>query len=273
MNTRLVLWAMILKELRTTLRERQQLVGLLISVISMVAGAAVPAMQSGDNLRKVAAEAQHWGVIQMSAARWVLIGMGGAMGLFFTLGYVISAVVVTFAGEKESKTLELVLASPVSSTLLFVGKCIGVIMPSLLIGWSLLLVLAGAAQFFYGPVLARLPIAWAFYLLVLSVPVFALPGLFLVGIGAAVSAKAETAKGAGQVLGAVFFVVFFGGGYGLPLLVRFTRLGPPLLEVGKAWMTWPFAVQYAALLAVLAVPALLSLAMGRLLFHRDRLLT
>ncbi len=68
-------------------------------------------------------------------------------------------------------------------------------------------------------------------------------------------------------------VLFFGGGYGIPLLIRALHLQAPLAQIAKAWLTWPFACQYGGILLVLAIPAVASLTVGRLLFHRDRLLT
>lgn len=273
MNTLLVLRAMILKELRTTLRERQQLIGLVISIIGISTGLAVPAMKMGDSLKKATIHAAQWGILESSGVRWATILIGVAVGIFFTLGYLISAIVVSFASEKESKTLELVLASPISDTLLFVGKCIGVLIPSITLGFAFIVLLAAIGKVLYGGVLEQLPFYWAFYLTILSLPLILLPSLFLVGVGALVSAKAETAKGAGQVLGVVFFVIFFGGGYGIPLLVNVLHLGEPLKQFFKVWFAWPFATQYAAVVLILAIPAVLSLAVGRAMFHRDRLLT
>lgn len=273
MNGLRVIKAMVAKEFRTTLRERQQLAALIISIVGMSLAMAIPAMRAGEDIARASARAAEWGIFEISATRWICILAGGAIGTFFTLGYVISATVVSFAGERESKTLELVLASPVGDRLLFLGKCVGVMTPSLCLGYLFVCAVASMVQILYGPAVARLPVHWALYMLLFSFPFVLFPSLFLVGVGATVSAKAETSKGAGQILGAVFFVIFFGGGYGLPLLVHVMGWGPSLWKWAKLWMQWSFPAQYASVVGVLAIPVILSLGVGLAMFRRDRLLT
>jgi hypothetical protein len=90
---------------------------------------------------------------------------------------------------------------------------------------------------------------------------------------AAVSSKAETVRGAGQVVGAVFMIPFFGISYGVPMLLQVPAIREPAKAYGMIWMQLPFSTQYGVGLLMLAVPALILLGVGRALFRRDRLLT
>lgn len=273
MNSLRVIVAMILKEFRTTVRERQQLIALIISVLGLSLALSSAAVPAGSGMARSIIRVAGWGPVEISVTRWICIAVGGLVGTFFTLGYVISATVVSFAGEKETKTLELLLASPIQDRLLFIGKCIGVITPSLCLGYVFVAAVAIIARVLYGPALSHLPINWAACLLLLSFPMVLCPCLFLVGVGAIVSARAETSKVAGQVMGAVFFVIFFGAGYGLPLLVGKMGWGRTLASWTFTWLHWSFPMQYAMVVLLLAIPTLASLAIGLLLFRRERLLT
>jgi ABC-type Na+ efflux pump permease subunit len=269
----LLLRSMILKELRTTLREKHQFVGLAISIIAMTAGVAVPAMNGRSSLASKIVTNMSWTPEMIAIAKWIPMLVGVGVGVFFGMGFLLAAVMSSFASEKENRTLELALVSPVSDTRLFLAKCISVLLPSMALGGLFTTVIAVVAQFTMGEVLRTLPFAWWFYLVVLSMPMTLMPCTILVGLGAAISARSETAKGAGQVMGGVFVGLILGPTYGIPLLVRFTGLGDPVMKLLHAWLSWPFAAQYASLLLAAAIPAVLAVFAGRLMFRRDRLLT
>jgi ABC-type Na+ efflux pump permease subunit len=214
-----------------------------------------------------------WGFVDPMVIRWICIGMGTAVSLFFAAGHVMSATLASFAGEKDTKTLEVLLASPIGDTNLFVTKCLSVLLPTSVIGYVMLLLPTGVGLVLLRRELALVPIHVGLHVLVLSVPVVVLTEASMVAIGAAISAKAETLKGAAQVFGGVFLVIFLGLGYGLPLLISFTRLREPAIAFGKAWIAMPFLAQYGILLIGLGISALAFLLIGRSLFRRDRLLT
>ena len=110
--------------------------------------------------------------------------------------------------------------------------------------------------------------------LLLGLPALILLQTCIVGLGAAISVKAETMKGAGQTLGVVMTVLIFGLAYGLPMLLRSTPgLQQPLSDAVGQFMTLSFSAQYGLLLAVLAIAAIILLGIGRMLFRRDRMLT
>jgi len=85
------------------------------------------------------------------------------------------------------------------------------------------------------------------------------------------SARAETVKGAGQVIGVAIIVIMLGFGV-VPALLQFTPLGPPVGRAVMAWIEFPFALQYFALILVLAGIDVALFFAGRALVQRDRML-
>ncbi len=296
----LLLRTMIAKELRTTLRERHQLVGIVISVVvlvGVVVSISYNAARQGRTARQDTSEAPNAvtdpssrpapatspgpteeqspfarGSVVM-AVRWAAIAVGAGIGLFFSLGYVIAGVVASFAGEKEARTLEILLASPIPDTTLFLAKCLSVLIPMVAVGYALLLAPAAIGLYLLRDQLRQAPINIPLHLLVLSVPLLIIVQTVIVSIGAAVSAKAETVKGASQSMGVVFFIVFFGMGYGGPLLARYGPFREALVPFLKWWLGMPFVVQYLLAMILLLIPAAISFAIGRMFFQRDKLLT
>ena len=120
--------------------------------------------------------------------------------------------------------------------------------------------------------LSTLPVNLGFYALVASVPFVLLLEICLVGVGAAISARAQTMKGAGQALGSVVVVVMFSVIYGGPLLINYTPLGRPAHAFFNVFLELPFSLQYLVAFAVLLIPATAFMLLGRAAFQRDRLL-
>jgi hypothetical protein len=106
----------------------------------------------------------------------------------------------------------------------------------------------------------------------LSFPIILLFQASLVMLGAIISAKADTLKGANQAFGIVVMAVVFGGAYGIPLAVRYTALRGPAIAFATSWLTMPFPLQYLIVLAALALLAGLLTLIARALFRRDKLL-
>lgn len=265
-----VLWQMVLKEVRTTLRERHQWLGMGLALIALAGVVGATSAKLAPALGPVAHAS--FARPQIMALRWAAIVAGAGVGLFFALGYLLSATLASFAGEKEARTLEVVLASPLSDRRLFLYKCVSILVPMSVIGYAFTLVSSTVALVFAGRAVFSLPIALPLYVLVLSLPFMVLPAAMLISVGAIVSARSDTAKGAGQVLGAVTFGILFGGGYALPLVIRRTPLWPVIVEFGKAWVSMPFIAQYLLALLIVAVPTALALLIGVAVFRRDRLL-
>jgi ABC-type Na+ efflux pump permease subunit len=286
MNNWSLLWVMVLKEIRTTFRERSQVRGIGVSVLVMVLVLGSTLYQAKGRSRhfrpsptitKIAhapARAAQHPTMPSALLHWMAIGIAVAVGFFFSMGYLMSAVLATFVGEKEAKTLEILLASPLSDGKLFAIKCISALLPSVGIGYAFAVASALLAGIFVPADVIALPARLLLSALVLSLPVLILVQLWFVGIGAAISARAETMKGAGQIFGVVFMVLIFGTAYGVPfLLAFFPSLHSPLLRLGDAWLKLPFATQYGSALLLFGIPAVAFITIGRACFRRDRMLT
>jgi hypothetical protein len=281
MNSWLLLRAMIGKELRMLLRERNQVLGLVVPIAACAISISVAGWYCRELppavAQALAGGASPAGEIESRNAiiglRWAGIGLGSAIAMFLAVGYLVPTILASFAGEKENRTLEVVLASSVPDARLFLLKCVSVLLPMLTMGYLFLLLVAGLSAFWFHGVLRQLPVALIGYAVLAGPPVMLLLGAAFTGLGAAISVRADTLKGAGQVLGGVLMLIFFAGPYGIPLLMRYPPAKHFLTVWGQAWLNLPFAAQYAMVLAVLAIPAAILLAIGLVLFQRDRMLT
>ena len=297
MSNLTLLRVMVAKEIRSTLRERSQLMGLMLGVaLPMIIAGLVfyqgvhasrmraarhptSSVATGSAGRSRGAGAPLAAMMRMIGVppelmRWAAIGLPAVLGVFFSIGYLMSAVLASFVGEKEGRTLEILLASPISDGKLFFVKCVSVLLPSACLAYVFAACASLAAVAAAPPELLRMAGSALFFGLVLGVPVMILPQIWFVGLGAAISVKAETMKGAGQVLGAFFMIPFFGLTYGVPLLLQtFPAVRARLIDLGKWWLGLPFMEQYGLALLLLSVPAVVLIGIGRSLFRRDRMLT
>jgi ABC-type Na+ efflux pump permease subunit len=281
MNSLALLRVFILKEVRTTFRERAQLRGLIVSVVVMLIAISgslsnarrfeprhVPAIaQSAPAVPAAPAPPQ-----DIAAERWFAIGGGAFAGFFFSLGYLISATLSSFVGEREGRTLEILLSSPLSNGRLFLFKSISVLVPSAAAGCIFAGILAIVLIGFLHVVTASpVLILTAVFL---APPIMILPQLWFVGLGAAISVRAETMKGAAQVLSVFMLIIIFGSAYGIPMLLRnFPGLQAPIMTFIRQWLALSFPIQYASVLLVLGTVAAVFLTIGRTSFRRDRMLT
>lgn len=281
MNNWSLLRVMILKEIRATFRERSQMRGLVLggAIIFLVFGSMVySGGRSHHHQSTTASAAASAKVAELAVLRpealWLAIGVATAVGFFFSMGYLISAVLASFVGEKEGRTLEILLVSPLSDGKLFGIKCISTLLPSAAIGFLLAVVIAILASIFAQREFAGLPPAILLLAVLLSLPFLILLQLWVVGLGAAISVRAETMKGANQTLGIAIMVLIFGVAYGVPfLLTLFPSQRLPLMHLGMAWLKLHYLAQYGSLLLILGIPAVLLIGVGRACFRRDRMLT
>jgi ABC-type Na+ efflux pump permease subunit len=308
---------MILKEIRTMMRERHQKPALAAVFVLALVGILVPAYKWKtfvDHSRAQAEKSRAAAVVASARAgtrpataeatktseafafvlaaaapsqadlireellsnnaaviRWIIL-LGTALpAMLFSLGLIGNAATAAFAGEKEAKTLELALASPASDSALFIGKWLAAIVPAAVFCYLLILLATCGAWLLLRGELATLPVNVPLHTLVLSMPLILLPSVALAQIGVAGSARAETVKGAGQVMGIAIIVIMLGGGM-LGVLLRFTPVAPAAARAGRAWLQWPFPAQYLGLVAVLVVVDLILFAIGRAMVRRQRML-
>lgn len=277
-----LLWAVTLKELRATMRDRQQVVGMVMILVALLLMA-----DALDNLLKAAfrenvvqaAPANPTPTAMMAQAyvaevkhtvvRWAILGYLGLIA-FFASVFAVPVALASFAGEKEEGTIEVLLAAPQSDLGLYVLKCLSILLPAAALGYVFQLLgmaymwsrHADRVQALSGDV------GWA---LLLSLPFPVLLASLQTGLGAALSVRAQTVKGAGQMFGAVFA----GFGVGGVLLVSTLLSQPadhPLRRWFAGWADLSFATQYGTITGLLLFGTTLLVGVGAALFRREALI-
>lgn len=156
-------------------------------------------------------------------------------------------------GEKETKSLEPLLATPVTTAELLLGKTVAYVLPSTVLGWLTYAASAVGAYFIGSEVVFAYFVrpVWTIGILTLS-PLLALVGTLL---GVLVSSRAKDPRVAQQLSGVIVLPLV-----GLGMVVMF----------GKLFVSLDTVIWGTALLAVLSL-ALLGLSVR--LFQRETILT
>ncbi len=174
--------------------------------------------------------------------------------LFLIVPLMLAAVLAAdaFAGEKERKTLEILLHQPIPDRDLFMAKLLGAFVPAVLISWVGFACFTVVVDVTAWPVAHRLIVPSKLWLVVIFwvAPAVAALGL---GVMVRVSARATSTQEANQLGGAVI----------LPLI--FLAVGQ---STGLLLVTLPIAL---AIGAVVWVIALWLVARGAQRFTRDRM--
>ncbi len=140
-----------------------------------------------------------------------------ALYLFLPLFVANNVVADSFAGERERKTLETLLATRLPDWAIFLGK----VAASVAYSWGLSLVAA-----FVGMITINVSTpGQGFYLYPLPTTIIIIFGglltaLLAVGIGVFISLRAKSVRAAQQAFGLVFLVIVLGLSYGLPALLN-----------------------------------------------------
>lgn len=187
--------------------------------------------------------------------RLVVLVLGYLLApLLLVIPLMVSAVLAAdaFAGEKERRTLEVVLHLPISDRDLFVAKVLTAFLPAVAITWAGAAVYAAIGNVVAWPVLGRVFLPYRQFLVVV---VWVAPALALLALGllVVVSSRARTTQEANQLGGAVI----------LPLIFLAAAQASTLLLL-------PVASVVAVGAVVWALAALLLWFNGRR-FTRDRL--
>ena len=144
-----------------------------------------------------------------TAGRAAYIGVVYLFAGFFLLVPVMVSTVIaanSFAGEKERRTLEGLLYTPVSDAELVVGKIAAAFLPTIAFTWACYLVYAAVVAWFGIPVVGQLffPTANWWALMLLLVPAVS---LLVISIVVLVSAKARGFQEANAIGGSVILPV------------------------------------------------------------------
>lgn len=175
--------------------------------------------------------------------------------MFLIVPVISSLSIATYSiiGEKQNRTLEPILATPITTVELLIGKTVAATLPSIVVLW-LLFLLYVASLYFFTPaaVLTHVVNRVAVVLVFLIGPLIAVLGL---SVGVIVSSRSTDPRSAQQI-GAVLV---------LPLIVLLVSQ-----LTGIFFLTLPFVLAAAAFLAVIDFFVFRA---GVALFQREKILT
>jgi ABC-2 type transport system permease protein len=177
------------------------------------------------------------------------------LAFFLLMPAYIPLSIATFSiiGEKQARTLEPVLATPIRTIELLAGKAIAALVPGIAAGWATYLVFVVLASIVYGPNLFGVVTdpSWLAGVFVLGPAV----GLSSVVAGVIVSARVNDPRVAQQIGGIII----------VPIIAVTLLQATGTLLVG--------ATGYVLLAVVVLVFSLLGLRLGVALFDREAILT
>ncbi|MEA2629903.1 MAG: type transport system permease protein [Chloroflexota bacterium] len=177
------------------------------------------------------------------------------LAFFLLMPAYIPLSIATFSiiGEKQARTLEPVLATPIRTVELLAGKAISALVPGVLAGWVTYVVFVALASVVYGSHLFGVvtDASWLVGVLVLG-PVV---GLSSVVAGVIVSSRVSDPRVAQQIGGIIIVPI----------------IGVTLLQATGTLLVG--ASGYVVLAAIVLVISLLGLRVGVALFDRERILT
>ncbi|GEM_PF-1925261 len=311
MKGNMLMKALLGKELRTMLRDRQQLFALVIGVASAVFTAVsieVAAMaerrqkeadkasreaealletagepgggtrdEPGDEKEKPAGTTASRragagpGFPMTDGVRCWMVILAAAGMAWYGSFFALPLALATFVGEKEKGTLEVLLMTPPSDRALYLFKFLSVTIPSSIYGGVLMVLLGAYVLILHGRELEGFTPGVIVAGALLSLPFPFLLSGFHVGLGAICSVRARTTQGAGLLLGGLITVVLFAV-FGLAAVLFLTPLKEPAFRAFLWWIRKPFLLQYATVVALLVFLTAVSYGVGRALFRRETML-
>jgi ABC-2 type transport system permease protein len=177
------------------------------------------------------------------------------LAFFLLMPAYIPLSIATFSiiGEKLARTLEPVLATPIRTLELLVGKAIAALVPGVLAGWVTYIAFVALASIVYGPNLIGVVTdsSWLVGVFILGPAV----GLSSVVAGVIVSARVNDPRVAQQIGGIIV----------VPIIAITLLQATGTLLVG--------ATGYFLLAAIILIVSLIGLRVGVQLFDREAILT
>jgi ABC-2 type transport system permease protein len=212
------------------------------------------------------------GIFGFLASSQKELWMQGIMpAVFFSMipAFTTSGVVAdSFAGERERKTLETLLATRLPDQAILIGKVLSVLIyASIFTTLSMITTLIGINLTKSTPGIYLYPVAVFLFGLGGSI----LTGLLVASVGVFVSLRSSSVREAQQVLALPMWLLFIVVGVGLPALSR--TLPESVRELALRWVVMinPLVVGIALLSGMAVLDAGL-LALGIRRFHRTRLI-
>jgi ABC-2 type transport system permease protein len=257
---RSIVWTVLQREWFETVRNRLLMSTILIppillTVAPILLTAAVGASKLPPELeQQVLAQRPEW-------ASFTPGELAGAFAVqqflvFFLLmpAYIpLSIATFSIIGEKQARSLEPVLASPIRTQELLAGKAVAALVPGLLAGWVTYAIFVALASLTYGPALFGVVTdpSWLAGVFLLGPAV----GLSSVVAGVIVSARVNDPRVAQQIGGVVI----------VPVIALVLLQATGTLLVG--------AVGYTLLAIIVLIISIVGLRIGVRLFDREAILT
>jgi len=227
------------KELKEVMRDRKMIIPffifpvvLLIALIFVIRGIISSAVALDQIIRRLLP---------------AFMMIQGVVAAAFSLGIAVES----FVGEKERKTFEPLLATPISDVELFLGKCLAATLMPISAAYILEILFFGmmAIQFARVHLYYTVPVASILFIVAL-IPVIS---LMMCSLAAIVSTLSSTVKGAAQITS---FII-------IPFIVFFQKVGPRIMASERSMI---FTI------AIIGAMDVLMLYTGSRVFRRERLI-
>ena len=251
-----ILW----REWYETVRNRLLMSTILIPPIALTIAPIALAAAVGDSVLPPELVAQ----VLSQKPEWSTFTPGELAGAFAVQQFLVffllmpayiplSIATYSIIGEKQSRSLEPVLAAPIRTSELLAGKAIAALVPGVLSGWATYAIFVVLASLVYGPALFGVvtDLSWLAGVFLLGPAV----GLSSVVAGVIVSARVNDPRVAQQIGGVVI----------LPVIALVLVQATGTLLVGP--------LGYLVLSAIVVLVSLEGLRVGVRLFDREAILT
>jgi len=252
--------AVLARELREIALNRWLLLGIVVPPVLLVAlpiamGALLPDESLPADLRAaILAQRPEWAGFSERELTGAF-GIQQFLPLFLIMPAYVPLAVATYSivGEKQSRSLEAVLATPIRTLELLGGKAVAALLPGVVTGWLTYVVFVALATVVYGPRLVGVVTdpSWLAGVFVLGPAI----GLASTVAGVIVSARVNDARVAQQIGGVVIV---------------------PIVAISLLQATGTFLVGapgYVLLAIVVAALSVVGLRVGAWLFQRESILT
>lgn len=255
-----LVWAIVRREVRELVRNRWLLASIVVPPLAIVALPLAMGVLMPDEplppelLAAIAAQRPEWASFperELAAA----FGIQQFLPFFLLLPAYVPLAIASFSiiGEKQSRSLEAVLATPVRTTELLAGKVLAALVPGVVAGWATYGLFVALARVLYGPSLYSVvsDASWTTGSLVLGPAI----GLFSTLAGVIVSSRVNDPRVAQQVGGVVVIPI----------------VAVSMLQATGTWLV--DAPGYLAAAGVIAAVSVAGLRVGAWLFDREAILT
>src|SRR6476661_10804942 len=255
-----IVWTILRREWYETLHNRLLLITILVppillTVVPLVVGSLVGARALPAEIeRSVLAQKPEWAAFNEAELAGAF-AVQQFLAFFLLMPAYIPLSIATFSiiGEKLARTLEPVLATPIRTLELLVGKAIAALVPGVLAGWVTYIAFVALASIVYGPNLIGVVTdsSWLVGVFILGPAV----GLSSVVAGVIVSARVNDPRVAQQIGGIII----------VPIIAVTLLQATGTLLVG--------ATGYLLLAVIILVLSVIGLRVGVSLFDREAILT